>query len=95
MPGNWQLQGYDQPRYMAADYGFDASRLPQVPENNPVGCYRTIFSVPPEWEGKQVFINFDGVDLAFYCWVNGQMVGYSQDSRLPAEFNLTRIPSSR
>jgi beta-galactosidase len=89
VPGNWQMQGYDQPRYMAADYGFDASRLPRVPEKNPVGCYRTLFSVPPEWEGKQVFIVFDGVDSAFYCWVNGQMVGYSQDSRLPAEFNLT------
>ncbi len=89
VPGNWQLQGYDQPRYMADNYGFDASRMPRVPENNPVGSYRTAFSLPPDWAGKQVFINFDGVDSAFYLWVNGQMVGYSQDSRLPAEFNLT------
>jgi beta-galactosidase/beta-glucuronidase len=89
VPSNWQMHGYDQPRYMAANYGFDISRLPGVPEQNPVGSYRTVFTIPPEWAEKQVFINFDGVDSAFYLWINGQMVGYSQDSRLPAEFDLT------
>jgi len=89
VPSNWQMHGYDQPRYMAANYGFDISNLPGVPEHNPVGLYRTCFRIPAEWVGKQVFINFDGVDSAFYLWVNGQMVGYSQDSRLPAEFNIT------
>jgi beta-galactosidase/beta-glucuronidase len=89
VPSNWQMHGYDQPRYMAANYGFDISRLPGVPEQNPVGCYRTFFTIPSEWSGKQVFINFDGVDSAFYLWINGQMVGYSQDSRLPAEFDIT------
>jgi beta-galactosidase len=89
VPSNWQMHGYDQPRYMAADYGFDISRLPGVPEKNPVGSYRKSFTIPADWQGKQVFINFDGVDSAFYLWINGQMVGYSQDSRLPAEFDIT------
>ena len=63
---------------------------PFIPhDNNPVGSYRTEFEVPADWTGRQVFIHFDGVKSAFYLWVNGQKVGYSQGSRLPAEFNLT------
>ncbi|MGD9145443.1 MAG: glycoside hydrolase family 2 TIM barrel-domain containing protein, partial [Anaerolineae bacterium] len=61
-----------------------------VPQHdNPTGCYRTRFTVPRAWAGRQVFVCFDGVDSAFHLWLNGQAVGYSQDSRLPAEFNLT------
>ncbi len=90
VPGNWQLQGYDVPMYTNVQYPFPPDNMPEVPkDNNPVGSYRTTFTVPDAWQGKQVFIVFDGVDSAFYLWVNGQMVGYSQDSRLPAEFNLT------
>lgn len=63
---------------------------PQLPEDfNPVGCYRTSFSVPESWEGRQVFINFDGVRSAIYLWINGEFVGYSQGSMLPAEFDIT------
>jgi beta-galactosidase/beta-glucuronidase len=90
VPGNWQVQGYGIPRYLASSYAFDIERLPRVQEDtNEVGSYRTTFVLPEGWEGRQVFINFDGVDSAFYLWINGQMVGYSQDSRLPAEFNIT------
>ncbi len=90
VPGNWQLQGYDVPMYTNVQYPFPPDYMPEVPkDNNPVGSYRTTFTVPEAWDGKQVFIVFDGVDSAFYLWVNGQYVGYSQDSRLPAEFNLT------
>jgi len=90
VPGNWQLQGYGIPRYLSASYAFDINDLPRVQEDtNEVGSYRTMFTIPASWEGRQVFINFDGVDSAFYLWLNGQMVGYSQDSRLPAEFNIT------
>ncbi|HOT93209.1 MAG TPA: glycoside hydrolase family 2 TIM barrel-domain containing protein [Anaerolineae bacterium] len=90
VPGNWQLQGYDVPMYTNVQYPFPPDNMPEVPKDkNPVGSYRTTFIVPDAWTGKQVFIVFDGVDSAFYLWVNGQMVGYSQDSRLPAEFNLT------
>jgi Beta-galactosidase/beta-glucuronidase len=90
VPGNWQVQGYGVPRYLSADYAFDITHLPRVQEDtNEVGSYRTTFTIPEEWRGRQVFIHFDGVDSAFYLWINGQMVGYSQDSRLPAEFNIT------
>lgn len=90
VPGNWQMQGYGIPRYLSAGYAFDITHLPRVQEEtNEVGSYRTRFVIPEEWQGCQVFINFDGVDSAFYLWINGQMVGYSQDSRLPAEFNIT------
>ncbi len=59
-------------------------------EDNPTGCYRTSFEVPATWAGRQVFIRFEGVDSGFHLWVNGHQVGYSQGSRLPAEFNITR-----
>jgi beta-galactosidase len=59
-------------------------------EDNPTGCYRTWFVIPEEWNGRHVFLLFEGVDSAFHLWVNGTAVGYSQDSRLPAEFDITR-----
>ena len=90
VPSNWQMHGYDQPRYFASSYAFSIDNLPKISDDeNPVGCYRLKFSVPHEWKDRQIFINFDGVDSAFYLWINGEMVGYSQDSRLPAEFNIT------
>jgi beta-galactosidase len=89
VPGNWQLQDtWDIPIYCNVQYPFPANP-PHVPEENPTGCYRTTFEVPAHWQGKRIFINFDGVDSAFHLWINGQMVGYSQGSRLPAEFELT------
>src|SRR5437016_13144945 len=67
-----------------------ASKPPQVPYDfNPVGSYRMRFNVPPGWKGRQVYLHFDGVDSAFYAWVNGKKLGYSEDSRTPAEFDLT------
>lgn len=99
VPGNWQLQPghtergvnkYDPPIYTNITYPFDISNLPHVPEDdNPTGCYRTTFHVPDEWDGRQIFLTFEGVDSAFHLWVNGEPVGYSQDSRTPAEFNIT------
>jgi len=90
VPSNWQMLGYGIPRYLAADYAFDKSNPPHVQEDtNETGSYLTTFTIPEDWQGRQVFIVFDGVDSAFYLWVNGKQVGYSQDSRLPAEFDLT------
>ena len=78
------------PRYVNPDYAFDKSNPPYIPQDtNETGSYRTTFNIPADWQGRQVFIVFDGVDSAFYLWVNGEQVGYSQDSRLPAEFDLT------
>jgi beta-galactosidase len=89
VPGNWQLQGFaDIPIYTNVNYPFPANP-PFVPPENPTGCYRRAFTVDPGWAGREVFICFESVDAAFYLWVNGTLVGYSQDSRLPAEFDIT------
>jgi beta-galactosidase len=90
VPSNWQLEGYGTPMYTNVQYPFNPDPMPKVPgDDNPVGCYRTTVTVPESWEGRELFLTFDGVDSAFYLWVNGQKVGYSQGSRLPAEFDLT------
>ena len=91
VPGNWQLQGYDVPIYLNSAYPFPTNP-PGIPhDRNPVGSYRSEFVIPTAWQGRQVFLHFDGVDSAFYVWVNGEMAGYSEDSRTPAEFNITRL----
>ena len=64
---------------------------PFVPHDNPTGCYVREFKLPASWAGKSVYVNFGGVESAFYLWVNGKAVGYSQDSKLPAEFDLTDV----
>lgn len=88
VPGNWQLQGFDRPIYTNAQFPFEPN-YPRVPQENPTGLYRRTFTVDPEWIGRRIFIGFGGVDSAFYLWINGKPVGYSQDSRLPAEFDVT------
>ena len=89
VPGNWQLQGFDRPIYTNVQYPFPCDP-PKVPEQNPTGCYLRSFSLDEGWlRGQQVRVILDGVDSAFYLWCNDVWVGYSQDSRLPAEFDLT------
>ncbi|HIZ02449.1 MAG TPA: beta-galactosidase, partial [Candidatus Bacteroides merdipullorum] len=77
---NVQWPNVIQPR--PADYTF--ANMP-----NPVGSYRREFTLPESWKGRDVFIRFNGVEAGFYIWLNGKKVGYSEDSYLPAEFNLT------
>jgi len=90
VPGNWQMQGFGTPMYTNVQYPFPTDDMPRVPaDDNPTGCYRRTFTVPEEWDGRRIFLTFDGVDSAFHLWVNGEQVGYSQDSRLPAEFDVT------
>ncbi len=89
VPSIWELKGYGIPIYTNIQYPFDISELEAPTKDNPVGSYRRHFSVPDHWDGRQVHIVFDGVQSAFYIWVNGQKVGYSQGSRTPAEFNIT------
>ncbi len=88
VPGNWTMQGYDKPIYTNVKMPF-THQPPAVPKDNPTGLYRRTFTLPPEWQDRQVSVCFDGVESAFYVWLNGVRVGYSQDSRLPAEFDLT------
>lgn len=90
VPGSWELQGYDAPIYTDTKYPFPADP-PHIPKDyNPVGSYVREFTVPQNWNGKDIILHFGGVESAFYCWVNGQFVGYSEDSRLPAEFDITK-----
>jgi len=90
VPANWQMHGYGRPIYLNIRYPFPANP-PHIPHDyNPVGSYRRQLSIPAGWDGRQVFIHFDGVKSAFYLWVNGKRVGYSQGSMTPAEFNITK-----
>jgi len=90
VPSNWQLKGYDPPIYTNVRYPFDHPNPPHVPQDdNPVGSYRRIFGVPDSWAGRRVILHFAGVSSAFYVWVNGRQVGYNEDSRTPAEFDIT------
>ena len=99
VPSNVELHGHGTPIYTNIRYPFrkDAPRVTGEPpadwttyrERNPVSSYRRTFTVPAEWAGRQTFVVFNGVASAFHLYVNGRHVGYSQDSRTPAEFNLT------
>jgi len=94
VPSSYELHGCDIPIYTNIIYPFpmDPQKPPVVPhEVNSVGSYRRTFTAPAGWAGRQVFLHFAGVDSAFYVWVNGTKVGYSEDSRTPAEFNITRL----
>lgn len=89
VPGNWERLGYGVPHYLDVDYPFPANP-PYIPNDyNPVGSYRKIFDLPLSWNENDVIIQFGAVRSAFYLWVNGQKVGYSQGSKLPAEFDIT------
>ena len=91
VPANWQLHGYDYPIYTNIRYPWGEADPPRVPHDfNPVGSYRRTFTVPEGWAGRQVYVQFGGVSSAFYLWINGHEVGYSEDSRTPAEFNITQ-----
>ena len=99
VPSNWEMKGFGTPIYLGSGYPFkiDPPRVTSEPTTNwtafaqrdPVGSYRKIFSLPRNWNGRRVFIHFDGVDSAFYIWCNGTKIGFSKDSRTPAEFDLT------
>ncbi|XP_052176349.1 uncharacterized protein LOC127790740 isoform X2 [Diospyros lotus] len=85
---HYQMHGFDRPIYTNVVYPFPLDP-PNVPEDNPTGCYRTYFHLPKEWKGRRILLHFEAVDSAFQAWINGVPVGYSQDSRLPAEFEIT------
>lgn len=94
VPSNWEVEGYGIPIYVNASYPFQKGELapPDIPDGyNPVGSYKRSFTVPAGWNGKEIFIHLGAVKSAFYIWVNGEKVGYSQGSKLPAEFDLTNF----
>jgi beta-galactosidase len=100
VPSNWQILGYGTPFYRNNGYTFAKNNWPRVmseppknftafTERNPIGSYRRDFDTPKEWAGRRVMLTFSGVDSAFYLWINGRPVGYSTNSRNPAEFDIT------
>jgi beta-galactosidase len=93
VPASIETQGFGIPIYVNIGYAFryDPDNPHPPADDNPVGSYRTSFDVPADWSGRQVLLNFDGIDSAFYAWVNGTKIGFSKDSRTPAEFNVTKL----
>ena len=100
VPSNWQILGYGTPYYRNFGYIIkkDFPNIMSTPpknftayeERNPVGSYRRDFEIPQDWNGREIFITFDGVDAGFFLWVNGVKVGYSVNSRNAAEFDITK-----
>lgn len=93
VPAVWELNGYGDPIYVNVGYAWRnqfKNNPPKVPtENNHVGSYRREIVVPASWKGKDIIAHFGSVTSNMYLWVNGRYVGYSEDSKLEAEFNLT------
>lgn len=98
VPSCWEMKGYDTPMYVNVEYPF-VDNPPYIRiqgayqgqfGDNPVGSYRRTFQLPEGWDGKRVFVHFDGIYSAAYVWVNGHYVGYTQGSNNDAEFDLTR-----
>ena len=89
VPRNWEFEGYGYPVYRDEFYSFPPNP-PDIPDDdNPVGSYRRTFELPPGWDGREIFLHFGGVYSAFFVWVNGERIGYSEGSRTAAEFRVT------
>jgi beta-galactosidase len=89
VPSNWEREGYGHPIYVNVPYPFEIDE-PNVPEDdNPVGSYRRTFALPADWSGDEIFLQFGAVSSAFYVWINGDYVGYSEGSKTPSEFRVT------
>ena len=99
VPANWEVNGYGTPIYASAGYTFKIEppyvtkepkkKYTAYEERNPTGQYKRQFTMPASWQDGQVFLRFEGVMSAFFVWINGQYVGYSQGSMEPSEFNVT------
>jgi len=90
VPSDWQMQGYGVPIYLNSDYPFEKNPPFIRHDDAPVGRYRTWFDVPEAWSGDRVVLHLGAVKSAGYVWINGVRVGYTQGSKLPAEFDVTR-----
>jgi len=89
VPSNWQMQGYGVPIYVNVNYPFKVD-LPNIPDQyNPVGSYKRNFKISHQWENREIILHLGAVNSAFYVWINGEKVGYSQDSKTAVEFNIT------
>ena len=89
VPSNWEMQGYDYPIYVNITYPHEKNPPLMQKDYNPTGSYKTEFTIPETWEGKEIYLHFGAVSSAMYVWINEQQVGYSEDSKTPAEFNIS------
>lgn len=97
VPGNWEPQGFGTPIYVNETYefvsplfGFEKPDPPFVPDRfNEVGSYRRSFTLPPGWEGRRIVLCLEGAGSFYYIWLNGELLGYNQDSKTPAEWDVT------
>ncbi|MBT3386000.1 MAG: DUF4981 domain-containing protein [Prolixibacteraceae bacterium] len=89
VPSNWEIEGYDYPIYTNVKFPHEKTP-PTIQEHyNPVGSYKRTFEIPAGWDGNEIILHFGAVSSAMNVWVNEQFVGYSEDSKTPAEFNIT------
>ncbi|OMQ10380.1 glycoside hydrolase family 2 TIM barrel-domain containing protein [[Flexibacter] sp. ATCC 35103] len=90
VPSNWELKGYDIPIYKSAVYPFRPINPPFIPKDyNGVGSYQRTFTVPENWKDMTVTLHFGAVSSGFQVWLNGEFLGYGEDSFLPSEFDIT------
>ena len=90
VPSNWQFHSDDFPLYTNIIYPYEINPPFMPKEYNPIGLYHREFSIDENWNDKQIFIHFGAVKSAFYLWINGNFVGYSEGSKTPAEFDVTK-----
>ena len=92
VPANWELNGYGTPIYVNVDNEFRPNQPPFAPTvDNPVGCYIHEFSVPEAWKDRRFYINFGAVKSAYYLWVNGEFVGFTEDAKTNSDFDITSL----
>lgn len=89
VPGNWEFNGYGIPMYVNNGFGFRAKPPYIDKEDSPTGLYRQHFQLPENWDGRRVYLHFEGATNSMYVWINGEKVGYTQNAKSPAEFDIT------
>jgi len=89
VPGNWEFNGFGIPMYVNTGFGFPSNPPFINKEDSPTGAYRKQFNIPENWNGRKVFLHFEGGTNSMYVWVNGKKVGYTENSKSPAEFDIT------
>ena len=94
VPSNWEVEGYDYPIYLDEKYPFEAQWPDMQDDYNPVGSYKRTFKLPEEWLSQNTILHIGAATSAVYIWVNGEMVGYSQGSKTPAEFDISKYVQS-
>ncbi|TLX76008.1 DUF4981 domain-containing protein [Labilibacter sediminis] len=90
VPANWECEGYEYPIYTNVKYPHEKTPPTIQAHYNPVGSYKRMFTIPDKWADKEIFLHFGAAGSAVYVWVNEQQVGYFEDSKTPAEFNITK-----